>query len=60
VIREELKAKLFGSGPGPEWGSVPGGCFDVWLEHLSTGESGTFGDVDGLPASSAPGHEGYF
>jgi purine-nucleoside phosphorylase len=60
VTREELQTKLFGSGPRPEWGFVLGSGFDVWLEHLSTGERVSFGDVDGLSATSVSGHEGYF
>ena len=60
MTREGMMAKLLGSGPGPEWGFVPGSGFDVRLDHLSTWESGTFGDVDSLSASSVPGHESYF
>lgn len=60
MTREELRVKLFGSGPGPEWGFVLGSGFDVWLEHLSPGKGVSFGDVDGLSAASVKGHDGYF
>ncbi|MDF1524934.1 MAG: purine-nucleoside phosphorylase [bacterium] len=62
--REELKELLFGAGaggdPGPEWGMVLGSGFDVWVDHLSPGEKVPFGDVDGVPPATAPGHTGYF
>jgi purine-nucleoside phosphorylase len=60
MTREELRIKLFGSGPGPAWGLVLGSGFDVWLEHLSPGEGVSFGDVEDLPAATVPGHDGYF
>ena len=64
MTREELRGKLFGSGTesdsGPEWGIVLGSGFDVWLDHLSPGKSVPFGDVNGLPPASVPGHGGYF
>lgn len=60
MTREELREKLFGSGPGPEWGLVLGSGFDVWLDHLSPGEGVSFGAIDGLSPASVPGHGGYF
>jgi purine-nucleoside phosphorylase len=64
VTREDLSAKLFGTNTecdsGPEWGIVLGSGFDVWLEHLSPGERVPFGDIDGLPPATVPGHGGYF
>jgi purine-nucleoside phosphorylase len=62
--REELKDTLFDTatefGPGPEWGIVLGTGFDMWLDHLSPGKSVPFGDVDGVPPATVPGHSGYF
>lgn len=64
MTREELKEMLFGAGagcdPGPEWGIVLGSGFDVWLDHLSPGKKVPFGDVDGVPPATVPGHGGYF
>ena len=64
MTQVELKDLLFGTGtesdPGPEWGIVLGSGFDVWLDHLSPGKRVPFGDVDGVPPATVPGHGGYF
>lgn len=58
--REELKARLFDPGTGPEWGIVLGTGFDVWLERISPGRKVEFGEVDGLRDTTALGHGGFF
>lgn len=56
----ELRKRLFGSGPGPEWGIVLGSGFDPWLDRLSPGEAIPFESVTGLVPANVPGHGGFF
>jgi len=60
VTGKELKRKLFPSGQDPEWAIVLGSGFDVWIDHIATGEKVPFHHVDGLSGVSVRGHGGYF
>lgn len=57
---KELGARLFTGGFQPEWGLVLGTGFDVWLEHLSPCNKVLFGEIEGLPETTVPGHKGFF